>query len=130
MSSTAAAVVQKAKRGASTLDWLWPGFSLNVRRVFFREIKRIIPGMDKRGWGECRTHASSQSLPVCNVSLHYPSPISGENTLPVVYRYKGKDKTKQKTYVDGEGDFGILSGGRGMLILLNRNGTFSTMKFV
>lgn len=39
-------------------------------------------------------------------------------------------KKEKKTYVEGEGDFGIFSGGRGTSILLKPKITFSTIKFV
>ena len=87
-------------------------------------------GMDEKGLGECHTHAFSQSLLVWNVWPHNPGLISGENRPPVVYRCKGKDKAKEKTYVDGEGDFGVLSRGRGLVILLKQTITLSAMKFV
>ena len=96
----------------------------------FSRKQMLKSGMDEKGVGECHTHALSQSLLVWNVLPHNPSVIWRENRPPVVYRCKGKDKAKQKTYVDGEGDFGALSRGRGLVMLLKQTVTLSTMKFV
>lgn len=67
---------------------------------------------------------------ICNRDQVRLPPQKVKTRSKYIITSKGKAKKKKKTYVEGEGDFGIFSRGRGTSILLKPKITFSTIKFV